>query len=110
MGARFGSERLTTRLEAGLAGLARSSADLQLEDAPFLRWVHVEGDEPPSWSRALPPPLAAVAGAGGRVRGHPRRRPGHHQHLGRHGGPEIRGAHARVAWSVMPRFWRSAGG
>ncbi len=44
MGARFGSERLTTRLEAGLPGLAQSPADLQLDEAPFLRWVHVEAD------------------------------------------------------------------
>jgi acyl-CoA synthetase (AMP-forming)/AMP-acid ligase II len=58
MGATFGSERMTTRLESGLTGLARSPADLQLEEAPFLRWVHVEG-EPPSWSRALPAPLTA---------------------------------------------------
>jgi acyl-CoA synthetase (AMP-forming)/AMP-acid ligase II len=59
MGARFGSERLTTRLETGLAGLAQSPADLQLDEAPFLRWVHVEADRPPAWSRALPRPPAA---------------------------------------------------
>ena len=59
MGARFGSERLTTRLEVGLAGLAQSPADLQLDDAPFLRWVHVEAERPPTWSRALPTPPAA---------------------------------------------------
>jgi acyl-CoA synthetase (AMP-forming)/AMP-acid ligase II len=58
MGAMFGGEHLTARLESGLADLDRSPADLQLEDAPFLRWIHVEGEQPPSWSRALPAPLA----------------------------------------------------
>jgi acyl-CoA synthetase (AMP-forming)/AMP-acid ligase II len=59
MSATFGSERMATRLESGLANLDRSPADLQLEIAPFLRWVHVEGEQPPSWSRALPTPLSA---------------------------------------------------
>lgn len=58
MGATFGGERTTTRLESGLAGLDRSDADLQLEGAPFLRWVHVEGEQRPGWARALPAPLA----------------------------------------------------
>ena len=57
MSATFGSELLTARLEAGLTGLGQSSSDLQLEDAPFLRWVNVEGEQPPSWSRTLPGPL-----------------------------------------------------
>ena len=51
---------MTTRLESGLSGLAGSPADLQLEDAPFLRWIHVETERPPGWSRALPNPLAAT--------------------------------------------------
>ena len=59
MGATFGSEHMATRLESGLANLDRSPADLQLEIAPFLRWVHVEGEQPPRWSRALPTPLSA---------------------------------------------------
>ena len=46
------------RLESGLTGLARSTTDLQLEDAPFLRWIHVEGEHPPSWSRPLQAPVA----------------------------------------------------
>jgi acyl-CoA synthetase (AMP-forming)/AMP-acid ligase II len=59
MGARFGGEDMTTRLESGLSGLVGSPDDLQLEDAPFLRWIHVETERPPGWSRALPTPLAA---------------------------------------------------
>src|ERR1700733_12027933 len=49
MGATFGGERLAPRLESGLADLAESAADLQLEDAPFLRWISVEGAQPPGW-------------------------------------------------------------
>ena len=59
MNATFGSESMTERLEAGLPELESSSSDLQFEDAPFLRWVNVEGD-PPSWSRSIPPPLGAA--------------------------------------------------
>ena len=47
MGSTFGRDSLTTRLESGLAGLDRSTADLQLEEAPYLRWVHVEGEVSP---------------------------------------------------------------
>jgi acyl-CoA synthetase (AMP-forming)/AMP-acid ligase II len=57
MGARFGGERMTTRLESGVAGLLDSGPELQLDAAPFLRWIHVEGDEPPPWSHALPTPV-----------------------------------------------------
>jgi len=53
----FGSELMTARLETGLTDLERSSSDLQLEDLPFLRWVNVAGEQPPSWSRSLPAPL-----------------------------------------------------
>jgi acyl-CoA synthetase (AMP-forming)/AMP-acid ligase II len=56
MSANFGSESMTARLESGLPDLASGSSDLQLDDAPFLRWVNVEG-EAPSWSRFLPDPL-----------------------------------------------------
>ena len=59
MGATFGSERMATRLESGLTGLAGSPTDLQLEAAPFLRWIHVQGEQSLSWSRALPVPLPA---------------------------------------------------
>ncbi len=59
MSERFGGELMTTRLESGLTGLLRSRDDLQLEDAPFLRWIHVETQRPPGWSRALPTPLTA---------------------------------------------------
>ena len=48
---------LGSRLETGLEGLTRSSPDLALEGAPYLRWIHVEGADPPSWSRPLPPAL-----------------------------------------------------
>jgi len=48
---------LGSRLENGLEGLKGSNPDLVLEGAPFLRWIHVEGADPPSWSRPLPPPL-----------------------------------------------------
>jgi acyl-CoA synthetase (AMP-forming)/AMP-acid ligase II len=58
MGARFGDERMATRLESGVAGLAQSGPELQLDAVPFLRWIHVEGDGPPPWSHALPAPLA----------------------------------------------------
>ena len=56
MSATFGSESMTKRLEAGLTALEPSPSDLQLDDAPFLRWVNVDG-EAPNWSRALAPPL-----------------------------------------------------
>ena len=97
MGATFGSERMTTRLESGLAGLARSPADLQLEDAPFLRWIRVEGAEAAQLVARPPGPARGTTGARGRVGGHSRRRLGDHQHLGCDGGPEVRAAHARVA-------------
>jgi len=58
MGETFGDESIVSRLESGLAGLAQSDAELQLDDAPFLRWIHVESDRPPRWSRVLPAPLA----------------------------------------------------
>jgi len=57
MSATFGSELMTDRLEAGLPGLGQSSWHLRLEDVPFLRWVNVEGAQPPPWSRTLPAPL-----------------------------------------------------
>ena len=57
MGARFGDERIATRLESGVAGLAGSGPELQLDAAPFLRWIHVEGDAPPPWSHALRAPV-----------------------------------------------------
>jgi acyl-CoA synthetase (AMP-forming)/AMP-acid ligase II len=57
MAARFGDERMTTRLESGMAGLAQSGPELQLGALPFLRWIHVEGDGPPPWSHALPAPV-----------------------------------------------------
>jgi acyl-CoA synthetase (AMP-forming)/AMP-acid ligase II len=60
MSERFGDEAMTTRLESGLSGLAQSPADLQLDDAPFLRWVHVTTERPPGWSRVLPGPVAAA--------------------------------------------------
>jgi acyl-CoA synthetase (AMP-forming)/AMP-acid ligase II len=58
MAPRFVGESMAIRLESGLTGLGDSHGELQLEDAPFLRWVHVEGDQPPRWSRTLPAPLA----------------------------------------------------
>src|ERR1700733_1255493 len=48
----------TTRLESGLADLDGSTADLQLERAPYLRWIHVGGEDAPSWARVLAPPLS----------------------------------------------------
>jgi acyl-CoA synthetase (AMP-forming)/AMP-acid ligase II len=58
MGTEFGGERLTTRLESGLADLDRSTADLQLESTPYLRWIHVGGEDAPSWARVLAPPFS----------------------------------------------------
>ncbi len=58
MAARFGNEPMATRLESGVAGLAQSGPELQLEAAPFLRWVHVDDDGPPPWSYELPAPVA----------------------------------------------------
>lgn len=58
MGARFGDEHMATRFESGLAGLPDSGPELELDAVPFLRWIHVGGDQPPDWSRALPAPLA----------------------------------------------------
>jgi acyl-CoA synthetase (AMP-forming)/AMP-acid ligase II len=48
----FAGASLPDRLEDGLDGLAGSRPELELEAAPFLRWVHVEGGEAP-WSRPL---------------------------------------------------------
>jgi acyl-CoA synthetase (AMP-forming)/AMP-acid ligase II len=53
----FLGAELGPRLEAGLDGLVSSGPALHLEAAPFLRWIHVEGADPPSWSQPLPPPL-----------------------------------------------------
>jgi acyl-CoA synthetase (AMP-forming)/AMP-acid ligase II len=58
MGSTFGDDRMTTRLESGLADLDRGTGDLQLERAPYLRWIHVEGEDAPSWARSLPAPLS----------------------------------------------------
>lgn len=56
----FLAAELGTRLEAGLDGLASSGPALSLEGVPFLRWIHVEGADPPRWSRPLPASLDAV--------------------------------------------------
>jgi len=65
MASRFGTEHLPSRLESALPGLATSHDALALEDAPFLRWVHVQGDDLPPWARdlpeSLPPDLVAAA-------------------------------------------------
>jgi acyl-CoA synthetase (AMP-forming)/AMP-acid ligase II len=53
----FAGEDLIRRWEDGLAGLAGSPPRLQLPCAPFLRWIHVAGDQPPAWSSPLPEPL-----------------------------------------------------
>jgi len=60
MASTFGGERMTTRLESGLADLDRSTADLQLESAPYLRWIHVEGEE-------VPVRLIEIAGGAGEI-------------------------------------------
>lgn len=59
MAARFGADHLPSRLESALPGLTTSSDTLELEGTPYLRWVHVQGDGPPAWSRALPDSLPA---------------------------------------------------
>ena len=52
---RFGAEHLPSRLESALPGLTSSDTALELEGAPFLRWVYVQSEaSPPPWSRALP--------------------------------------------------------
>ncbi len=52
---RFGAEHLPSRLESALPGLTSSDTALELEGAPFLRWVYVQSEvSPPQWSRALP--------------------------------------------------------
>lgn len=58
MASTLGGEKTTVLLESGLADLADSSSDLALVDAPFLRWINVQTEDPPPWSRALPRPLA----------------------------------------------------
>lgn len=55
---RFGRDDLVARLEDGLDGLRDSGPELQLTDAPFLRWVHVDGGTAP-WSRDLSPALGS---------------------------------------------------
>jgi acyl-CoA synthetase (AMP-forming)/AMP-acid ligase II len=57
MGDRFAGQSMSDRLEIGLPGLAGSGPELALVEAPYLRWVHIEG-EPTAWSRQLPPPLS----------------------------------------------------
>ncbi|MCU1429730.1 MAG: hypothetical protein JWL83_3730 [Actinomycetia bacterium] len=55
---RFADHDLCLRLEGALDGLSSSSSELELPAAPFLRWVNIDGDEPPVWSRVLPSPIA----------------------------------------------------
>ncbi len=55
---RFGRDDLLVRLEEGLGGLRDSGPELQLTDAPFLRWAHVDGGAAP-WSRDLRPSLGS---------------------------------------------------
>jgi acyl-CoA synthetase (AMP-forming)/AMP-acid ligase II len=55
---RFAGHDLTRRLEDSLTGLSKSSTQLELSTAPFLRWIHVTGATPPSWSRPLPEPTS----------------------------------------------------
>jgi acyl-CoA synthetase (AMP-forming)/AMP-acid ligase II len=58
MAGSFAGDSLTTRLEAGLPGLAESGPDLYLEAAPHLRWVCVDNGTP-AWSRELPDAASA---------------------------------------------------
>jgi acyl-CoA synthetase (AMP-forming)/AMP-acid ligase II len=64
----FAGASLPDRLEQGLPGLAGCGPALALDSAPFLRWIHVEG-QTVSWSRTLPDPLSAavVAAAEGEI-------------------------------------------
>ena len=109
MSATFGSESMTERLEAGLPGLESSSSDLQLEDAPFLRWVNVEGDT--AELVALPPAPARSR----RWCGQPNRRslppttwPS--SILRAPLQPRNRSCTRMGRWFVMPRSWRNVGG
>jgi len=61
----FAGQDLTRRLADALGALGDEPAGvtagepppLALGSAPFLRWIHVTGADPPPWSRTLPPPL-----------------------------------------------------
>jgi acyl-CoA synthetase (AMP-forming)/AMP-acid ligase II len=57
-GPRFADHELSQRLEDGMDGLAASGPELELAAAPYLRWIHVDGGERPSWSRVLPDPAS----------------------------------------------------
>jgi acyl-CoA synthetase (AMP-forming)/AMP-acid ligase II len=54
---RFVDHDLIARLEDGLDELSTSSPRLELAAAPFLRWIHIAGDDPPEWSDPLPEPF-----------------------------------------------------
>ncbi|HVV77740.1 MAG TPA: class I adenylate-forming enzyme family protein [Mycobacteriales bacterium] len=64
----FGGESLIDRLELAFPALAESGPDLEIPDAPYLRWARVE-DGAPIWSRQLPDPVSPtiVAAAEGAV-------------------------------------------
>jgi acyl-CoA synthetase (AMP-forming)/AMP-acid ligase II len=46
-------EDVVSKLEDALPGLASSTPDLAFEAAPYLRWIHVEGPQPPPWASPM---------------------------------------------------------
>jgi acyl-CoA synthetase (AMP-forming)/AMP-acid ligase II len=58
MASSFAGSSLVARLQSGLPSLASSRSDLQIEEAPFLRRIHVDDQHVHvPWSTALPAPL-----------------------------------------------------
>ena len=54
----FGGDKMTALVESGLTSLVDNGSDLSLVDAPYLRWINVQSETPPIWSRPLSQPLA----------------------------------------------------
>ena len=63
----FDGQSLSDRLESGLEGLAKSTSEVQLPSAPYLRTIWVDDVDPPAWACPLPdtgyPELVSAAEA-----------------------------------------------
>jgi acyl-CoA synthetase (AMP-forming)/AMP-acid ligase II len=58
VGDTFGGTKITALLESALPSLSNSSPDLELIEAPYLRWINSQSESPPTWSRPLTHPVS----------------------------------------------------
>jgi acyl-CoA synthetase (AMP-forming)/AMP-acid ligase II len=49
---RFLAQDFVRNFQAAFPALAESTPDLQMIDAPFLRWIVIDADQAPSWARS----------------------------------------------------------